>query len=286
MTDERKGRRKAGTLEEMRERCLHWIEDAQGRRVVAGSAYNRYILRPISVRLTRRFVKVGISANSVTFLMTLAGIVGIVCCVPHSALLTLAGALGFVLFDLLDAVDGEIARWNESSSTKGLYLDQASHLLVEYPSLAIPALHYYGIQHSDEYLVLAAIAVISGVMGRTLREMFFRINAEAGMSGVAPGPTQQTCERRSGSLFLTFCRFLKRTPITAFPITKARVVHILTIGAIVAAYQGVELLLVILAWFYAAYCTMRLIFEIPYFYRSRVVDVPHEKKVDDYRWPI
>ncbi len=286
MSDALNDRQRVATLEEIRERCLHWQEDRQGRRVVAGSAYNRLFLRRISVHVTRCFLRLGISANTATVMMIVAGIVGIVCCVPHSIVATIAGAIAFVLFDVFDAVDGEIARWNRSCSTKGLYLDKVGYLLVGYPSLGLPALHYYGMHHSDLYLALAGTAIICGLMGYTLREIFFRINAEALREDATAESTERSSKSRSQLRFVNFCSWLKSGAITSFPITKARVVHILTICAILAAYRKVETPLIFLAWFYAGYCALRMSLEIPYFYHKRIIDVPHEKQINDYRWPI
>lgn len=286
MNDESCGRPKVGTIVEMRDRCLHWTTDANGRRIVAGSIYNRFILRSISVPVTRCFIQLGIGANTATVLMMFAGIAGIACCVPHLAWVTIAGAIGLALFDLLDAVDGEIARWNETSSTRGLFLEKATHLLVECPSLGIAGVHYHMMVQDSLYLVLAGVAMIAGAISRALRETLFRINAEAGTLGDAPEPPLQSRDVRRRHRFLDFCEFLKQTPLVGFPITKARVVHILTVGAIFASYQGIELPLIFLAWFYAAYCALRLTFEVPYYYGKRIIDVAHQKKVQDYHWPI
>ena len=180
----------------MQRECLHWTEDRNGRTMVAGSSFRRHILRPVSIRVTWCFVALGIRANTVTLMMTLVGLAGIVCCIPRALPVTLLGGICFILFDVFDAVDGEIARWNKSSSTKGLYLDQISHVLVEYPSLGVPALHLYAWQRNDLYLMLAATTIVTSVMGRTIREMFFRINAEAVGSGNDNGTATTTTQPR------------------------------------------------------------------------------------------
>lgn len=278
--------REVATIDAIRERCLHWKEDKLGRRIVAGSAYNRLFLRHISVRVTRSFLRTGIRANHATVFMMIAGLAGIAFAIPHWMVATIAAAVAYFLFDLFDAVDGEIARWHGTSSTRGLYLDKVVHLLVGYPSLGVPALHYYGLHQQDLYLVLAGVAITCGLMGYTLREIFFRINAEAGTGQPNTTASMNSVEPRPRSPFLKICTWLRSGPLTSFPITKARIVHILTIVAIAAAYRHVESPLVCLAWFYAVYCAVRLVLEIPYFYFRRVVDVPHAKQVHDYRWPI
>ena len=280
-------RQKVGTLPEMRERCWEWIEREDGTRVVAGSVYNRFLLRPISLRLTRCFVGLGISANQATLLMILAGWAGLACAVPHSPLLTVLAGVCWFAHDLFDAVDGEIARWNRSATTRGLFLDKMAHLLVDHPSLAAAALHAYFLVGNNLYLLLGVIAALASVTARAARETMLRINAEvaredqpnadADRSGVSP---------RSPNWFVRFCRRLNEIRWLGFPVTKARIVHLLSLAAIGTSYLGTTAGLVMLAWFYAVYTTLRLALEIPYFYAACVTDVPHRKKTPPYRWPL
>lgn len=279
-------RSRPGRIEDMRRVCLQWTEDLNGEPVVAGSWFNRNILRRLSIHVTWMFVALGIRANTATLLMILAGLAGVVLCIPHAIYMTALGGLCYFLFDILDAVDGEIARWNKSSSTRGLYLDQISHVLIENPSLGVPALHYYLWTRDDLYLVLAAIAVVSSVMGRTFREMMFRINAETLNQATATEPTDGDAKEKGSGVFLTFCNYLRTMPLTAFPIVKARLVHIATVVAILLSYAGSTHLLVFISWFYAVYCATRSLAQIPHYYWNRVVDVRHTKPISDYKWPI
>ncbi len=286
MTSRSKPCRNVGSLEEMQQRCWEWTERPNGQRVVAGSAYNRYLLRPISLRVTRVLVRFGVRANTITLAMIAVGLLGVACAIPHVAWLAVVAALALALFDLLDAVDGEIARWHGSSSTKGLYLDKIAHLLVAHPSLGIPAFHYYAVTDSVSYLILGIIAVTTSLMAWAARETLFRINAEAAQQIGQTGSTVDTRAPSTNRVFFRLCRVIKQSAVLAFPITKSRVVHIVSLIAIAASFQGVPGGLRILAWFYAVYCATRLAIEIPYFYHARVADVPYEKPPSRYRWPI
>jgi phosphatidylglycerophosphate synthase len=88
-------------------------------------------LRDISPYLTRPLLRSGISANGVTWLMILSGALAAVA----TGWPTLAGAvLAVVLVQLqmlLDCCDGEVARWRQSSSPKGVYLDRVGHYVAE-----------------------------------------------------------------------------------------------------------------------------------------------------------
>ncbi|HEU5484650.1 MAG TPA: CDP-alcohol phosphatidyltransferase family protein [Microlunatus sp.] len=95
----------------------HWV----------ASAY----LRDISPYLTRSLLKAGLSANGVTWLMILSAALAAV----STAWWSLAGAvLAVVLVQLqmlLDCCDGEVARWRQTSSPKGVYLDRVGHYVAE-----------------------------------------------------------------------------------------------------------------------------------------------------------
>ena len=84
-------------------------------------------LRDISPYLTRPLLRSGISANGVTWLMILSGALAAVA----AGWPTLAGAvLTVVLVQLqmlLDCCDGEVARWRQTLSPKGVYLDRVGH---------------------------------------------------------------------------------------------------------------------------------------------------------------
>ena len=225
------------SVEEMRPVCQQWKRDENGNLVLAGSLYNRFVLRQISIHVTWYFLRLGITANTATLFMTLAGLGGIILGIPHALPLTIIAGVLFFLFDLFDSVDGEIARWNRSSSTRGLYLDQISHVFVDYPSRGVAALHYYWWKEDERYLWLGVAAVLSSVMGRAIREIFLRINAQA-THGKSETSAEQSLASKTG-LFATVCRQLKKIPLITFPIVKPRLVHIATIVGILLTYWSV-----------------------------------------------
>jgi phosphatidylglycerophosphate synthase len=95
----------------------HWV----------ASAY----LRDISPHLTRVLLRAGFSANGVTWLM-------ILCAVLAAVLTGWPGVFSAVLVVVLvqlqmlvDCSDGEVARWRETSSPLGVYLDRVGHYVAE-----------------------------------------------------------------------------------------------------------------------------------------------------------
>ena len=100
-----------------RSNAEHWVADLY--------------LRRISPYLTRLLLKTPITANGVTYLMILTG-------VSISAALLVPGYKGILLALFLsqlqmlwDCCDGEIARWRNTQSPKGVFLDRVGHYLTE-----------------------------------------------------------------------------------------------------------------------------------------------------------
>lgn len=88
-------------------------------------------MRRLSVNLTYLLVRTSITANGVTVLMILFGVLA-------GPALLLPGIWGPVLAVFctqlqmfLDCSDGEVARWRRTSSPKGIFLDQIGHYLAE-----------------------------------------------------------------------------------------------------------------------------------------------------------
>jgi phosphatidylglycerophosphate synthase len=88
-------------------------------------------LRDLSPYVTRPLLRLGFSADAVTWLMILCAVLSTV----STGWPTLAGAIGVVVLaqlqQLLDCCDGEVARWRQTSSPRGVYLDRVGHYVAE-----------------------------------------------------------------------------------------------------------------------------------------------------------
>ena len=100
-----------------RSNAEHWVADLY--------------LRKLSPYLTRVLLRTPITANGVTYLMIMTGI-------SISAALLIPGTTGLLLAFFLsqlqmlwDCCDGEIARWRNTQSPKGVFLDRVGHYLTE-----------------------------------------------------------------------------------------------------------------------------------------------------------
>jgi phosphatidylglycerophosphate synthase len=96
----------------------------------------RLYMRAVSPYVTRVLAATGVTPNTVTALMIPAGLLAAL----SLSFPGLAGAVAAVAFAqlwlLLDCCDGELARWRQTFSSVGIYLDGLSHALTQ---AALPA---------------------------------------------------------------------------------------------------------------------------------------------------
>jgi len=85
--------------------------------------WGRFVLREVSYYPTWLFLKVGISANLITSLGFLIGCAGCLLIAFGNYIGIIVGALLVNLWALLDYADGQVARWSNSSSNYGRFLD-------------------------------------------------------------------------------------------------------------------------------------------------------------------
>jgi phosphatidylglycerophosphate synthase len=88
-------------------------------------------MRKVSIHLTRQLLRTPVSPDGVTWLMIASGLLA-------ALALTAPGLVGAVLCVLLvqgqlllDCSDGEVARWRQRFSARGVYLDRIGHYSTE-----------------------------------------------------------------------------------------------------------------------------------------------------------
>jgi phosphatidylglycerophosphate synthase len=145
------------SISEMRQVCQKKIPNRKGKMVYSDHLWARYVTRHYSIYLTRIFVALGISANGVTFLMMLTGMIAFALCVPHILWANIVGLILWFLFEALDCSDGEVARWTKRSSVKGVYLDLITHVLCNQTIMAVLPLQLYLITHEIKYVFIAFV---------------------------------------------------------------------------------------------------------------------------------
>ncbi len=125
--------------------------------------------RKLSIYITRLFLETRVTPNQVTVLMLLTGVAG-----------ALVLALGYVwlgfffcyLCVLLDATDGELARYRRKFSLRGVYLDLLNHVAME-------SLFFFGLTLwvADAFGTPNMPLIIIGMLG-TIALTFTRINGD------------------------------------------------------------------------------------------------------------
>ena len=116
------------TIEQIREVCQppeirgrknseHWTGDV--------------FTRSLSPYLTRTFVRAGVSANAVTVGMILCGWAAAAALLIPGWWGPLLAALLAMAQMLLDASDGEVARWTRKMGPRGIFLDRVAHTTTE-----------------------------------------------------------------------------------------------------------------------------------------------------------
>jgi phosphatidylglycerophosphate synthase len=91
----------------------------------------RLYVRRFSPYLTRMLLRTPVTPNGVTWLMLLAGVAAAAVITLPGLVPALAAVVLIQLQILLDCSDGELARWRQTSSTAGIYLDRLAHYVTE-----------------------------------------------------------------------------------------------------------------------------------------------------------
>jgi phosphatidylglycerophosphate synthase len=91
----------------------------------------RLYMRRLSLHVTRRVLTLPITPNGWTVVMIGVGVAGAVALAVPGVTTALVAALAVQVYLLLDCVDGEVARWRETTSAAGVYLDRLGHYTVE-----------------------------------------------------------------------------------------------------------------------------------------------------------
>jgi hypothetical protein len=97
------------------------------RKEIEPEPYAKYVVRPISILFTWVFVRIPISANQVTILQEILGVIGAILFGFGKFIL---GSLFLQLGYILDCSDGEVARWKNQQSESGKFLDLVGHMIV------------------------------------------------------------------------------------------------------------------------------------------------------------
>lgn len=116
------------------------------------------LLSPIA----RLFIKVGISADAVTFVGTLGVCTGALVFFPRGELL--AGVLFITAFVFSDLIDGHMARLTGKTNRFGAFLDSTLDRIGDGAIFGGLALYFAGPGESELYLVLSLVCLVMGAV--------------------------------------------------------------------------------------------------------------------------
>ncbi len=120
----------------------------------------RLFLRTVSLRVTKLLIRTPVTANQLTGLMILVGLLAAIPLGMSGPWTAILGAVAIWLYFLLDLCDGEVARWRAQTSVTGVYLDRVGHYLVEAAVLIA-----YGFRAGgQEWGIWSTVGVFGGLM--------------------------------------------------------------------------------------------------------------------------
>jgi phosphatidylglycerophosphate synthase len=150
--------------------------------------------RKVSPFQTRLLLKAGFSANGVTYLMITAGfLAGFVLLIPGLPGGLLAAFFGQLQM-ILDCSDGEVARWRQTSSPAGVFLDKLGHYIAEgFIPIALGIRAAGGIVELDSgnlgFVVLGLLLSVLVLFNKALNDMVHVARAFNGLPKLSENPT-------------------------------------------------------------------------------------------------
>ena len=146
-------------------------------------------MRRLSPHLTRQLLRTSVTPNGVTWLMiatgAAAGAALLVPGLPGAALAALLAQLQM----LLDCSDGEVARWRQSYSPAGVFLDKVGHYTAESAvPLALGVRADGGLGSLGGWTTLGALLALLVLYNKALNDMVHVARAFAGLDRLEDRP--------------------------------------------------------------------------------------------------
>jgi phosphatidylglycerophosphate synthase len=117
------------TLDEIKKKCSE-------ERYFAYDSLQDSVFVPIALHLVWVFVRIGVSGNAVSWLSAFVAVLGAFLLTSDDSLVILIGSFGYILWCLLDYVDGAVARFNDKGGVSGQYVDWIMHVIAHIAIIA------------------------------------------------------------------------------------------------------------------------------------------------------
>jgi phosphatidylglycerophosphate synthase len=194
----------------------------------------RLYVRRCSAQLTRVLIPTRVTPNMLTWLMLAVGLAAAAVLTLPGILPAVAAALLIQLQILLDCSDGELARWRQRFSPKGVYLDRLGHYVTE---TALPiALGIRADGGWDEIGGYTALGLTAAVLALLVRMEIVLVHVARAESGKPPyEDTAAAAAPRASGL-----RRMRRA-LGVFPFFRAFVAIEATLLALAAALLDLAL---------------------------------------------
>ena len=156
------------TISELRNICQK--PKIESREAI-GYNYHGFMKRcelRISIYFTWIFLRLGISANTVTILSGIFGIVGGFLLYCRSIWIVIIGIIFFYIYTLLDYSDGEVARYNKQSSMLGKFLDWYLHLLRDAAMFTGLAMGAFADKPSGFIIICGFLSVLTPIFDKSV----------------------------------------------------------------------------------------------------------------------
>ena len=118
------------------------------------------LYRIFSVPLTYIFIRLGISANTITLSTFFLSIFGLIFLSIGSYYFLIVGTIFFGLFILFDHSDGEVARIQKKENIEGIYFDRVSHYISSVCFGAGLGYGLYRLYNDEIYIILGIILAL------------------------------------------------------------------------------------------------------------------------------
>lgn len=133
---------------------------------------DRVFYRPIGFRIAWSLRHTGITPNAITIISIVVGMAGAWLFYYQSIWMTLLGILGLILANILDCVDGQLARLTGIKSKIGRILDGMAGDLWFFTLYTAIALRLYGATGHWIFIVGAALSLLSHLMQAAMTDLY------------------------------------------------------------------------------------------------------------------
>ena len=194
---------------------------AEARRVAqpTGEWWTSRQYRAVSIFLSVPLARAGVRANHITVAWGLVGFLGAVALACPHYWVRVGGACLLEFSELLDFVDGEVARLTKQTSRRGIFLDLVSHEVIR-QSLFLPL--SYGVFKATNNLAYLFFGFFAAVFVSVYEKAFFLAEC-AGMKDLA---------RDEGSTPQTQCASLLRKIVSPLFLLMRHTKELILVGAI------------------------------------------------------